>query len=76
MISEYSLKINNIIREKSERERANVILRFDTTEIAAALLHESKLLASFPIFYEVDNAITEFWHQIFDVVTFAGETMN
>ena len=68
MISECSLKTNNIIREKSERERANVILRFDTTEIAAALLHESKLLASFPIFYEADNAITEFWHQLFDVV--------
>jgi hypothetical protein len=44
------------------------ILRFDTTEIAAALLHGSKLLASFPIFYEADNAITEFWHQLFDAV--------
>ena len=61
-------EINNIIREKSERERANVILRFDTTEIAAALLHESKFLASFPIFYDEDNAVTEFWHQLFDVV--------
>ncbi len=37
MIGECSLKINNIIREKSKRERASVILRFDTTEIAAAL---------------------------------------
>jgi hypothetical protein len=35
MIGECSLKINNLIREKSERERANFILRFDTTEIAA-----------------------------------------
>ena len=68
MVSECSLKINNIIREKSERERANVILRFDTTEIAAALLHESKFLASFPIFYDEDNAVTEFWHQLFDVL--------
>ena len=68
LIGECSLKLNNIIREKSERERANVILRFDTTEIAAALLHGSKLLASFPIFYEADNAITEFWHQLFDEV--------
>ena len=67
-IGECSLKINNLIREKSERERANVILRFDTTEIAAALLHGSKLLASFPIFYEADNAITEFWNQLFDAV--------
>ena len=38
MISECSLKINNLIREKSERERANVILRFDTTEIAAVVV--------------------------------------
>ena len=38
MISECSLKTNNIIREKSERERANVILRFDTTEIAAVVV--------------------------------------
>ena len=68
MIGECSLKINNLIREKSERERVSLILRFDTTEIAAALLHGSKLLASFPIFYEADNAITEFWHQLFDVV--------
>ena len=68
MIGECTLKINNIIREKSERERANVILHFDTTEIGAALLNGSKLLASFPIFYEADNAITEFWHQLFDEV--------
>ena len=68
MIGECSLKINNIIREKSERERANVILRFDTTDIGAALLHGSKLLASFPIFYEADNAIAAFWQQLFDVV--------
>ena len=68
MIGECSLKINNLIREKSERERVSLILRFDTTEIAAASLHGSKLLASFPIFYEADNAITEFWHQLFDVV--------
>ena len=68
MIGECTLKINNIIREKSERERASVILRFDTTEIAAAFLHGSKLLASFPIFYEADKAITELWHQLFDVV--------
>ena len=68
MIGECTLKIKNIIREKSEREQASVILRFDTTEIAAAFLHGSKHLASFPIFYEADNAITEFWHQLFDVV--------
>jgi hypothetical protein len=52
MIVECSLKINTLIREKSERKRANVILRFDTTDIGAALLHGSKLLACFPIFYE------------------------
>ena len=44
------------------------MLRFDTTEIAAALLHGSRLLASFPIFYDADDAITEFWQQLFDVV--------
>ena len=38
MIGECSLKINNIIREKSERERANVILRFDTTFRCSAAL--------------------------------------
>ena len=32
------------------------------------LLHGSKLLASFPIFYEADNAIAAFWHQLFDAV--------
>ena len=61
MIGECSLKINIMIREKTERERPNVILRSDTTEIGAALLHGPKLLASFPIFYEADYAITEFW---------------
>ena len=25
-------------------------------------------IASFPIFYEADNAIEAFWHQLFDVV--------
>jgi hypothetical protein len=68
MIGECSLKINNIIKEKTERERASVFFRFDTTDIGAALLHGSKLLASFPIFYEADNAIAAFWHQLFDVV--------
>ena len=68
MIGECALKLNTIIRDKSERERTNVILRFDTTEIAAALLHGSRLLASFPIFYDADDAITEFWQQLFDVV--------
>ena len=69
MIGECALKLNTIIRDKSERERKTVILRFDTTEIAAALLHGSRLLASFPLFYDADDAITEFWRQLFDVVS-------